>query len=69
MNILWDLSDMEKYFNDKGDKDVKLFSGDPLQQFTYFGLENMTKIYDLRSCLNEIRTIVEEGEGSNLFTL
>ena len=68
IDMLWDLSDMENNLNAKGEK-VKLFSGDPLQQFTYFGLENMSKVYDLRSCLNELRLIVEEGEGSNLFTL
>ena len=68
MSLLWDISDMEKYLNSQGEK-VKLFTGDPQQQFTYFGLENMTAIHDLRSCLNEIHLIVEEGEGSNLMTL
>ena len=59
---------MEKYLNSKGEK-VKLFSGDPYHQFTYFGLENMTQIYDLRSCVDQMRLIVEEGEGSNIFSL
>ena len=68
MSSLWDLSDMERYLNSKGEK-VKLFSGDPKQQFTYYGLENMSGIYDLRSCLNQIRLVVEEGEGSSLLTL
>ena len=66
--MLWDLSDMEKYLNQKGEK-VKIFSGDSRQQFTYFGLENMSGVYDLSSCLNQLRLIVEEGEGSNLLTL
>lgn len=29
----------------------------------------MAEVYDLRSTLNQLRLIVEEGEGSNLFTL
>ena len=48
---------------------MKIFSGDSRQQFTYFGLENMSSVYDLSSCLNQLRMIVEEGEGSNLLTL
>ena len=48
---------------------MKLFSGDPLKQFTYFGLEDMSPIVDMRSCLNQFRLIVEEGEGANLFKL
>ena len=60
MNELWDLADLETYLNSKGES-VQLFSGDPLNQFTYFGLENMSGIYDLRSCLNQFRLIVEEG--------
>ena len=48
---------------------MKLFTGDSRKQFTYFGLENMTEIVDLRSALNQFRLIVEEGEGSSLFTL
>lgn len=68
MDMLWDLSDMEKYLNSQGEK-VKLFSGDAKQQFTYFGLENMSGVYDICSCLDQMRLIVEEGEGSNLLTL
>ena len=68
MDELWDLSDFENYLKDKGEK-VELFSGDPLKQFTYFGLENMSPIVDMRSCLNQFRLIVEEGEGANLFKL
>ena len=68
MDNLWDLSDLEIYLNSKG-KNVKLFSGDALKQFTYFGLENMSGIYDMRSCLNQFRLIIEEGEGANLFKL
>ena len=68
MNELWDLSDLETYLNSEGNN-VKLFSGDPIKQFTYFGLEDMSGIYDMRSCLNQFRLIVEEGEGANLFKL
>ena len=68
MDMLWDLSDMERVLTNKGEK-VKLFSGDPKQQFTYYGLENMSGIYDLRSTLNQLRLVVEEGEGGNLLTL
>ena len=68
MDMLWDLSDMEKYLNSKGEK-VKLYSGDPKLQFTYFGLENMSGIFDLRSTMNQLRLVVEEGEGGNLLTL
>ena len=68
MDDLWDLNDLETYLIQKGEK-VQLFSGDPLKQFTYFGLENMSGIYDMRSCLNQFRLIVEEGEGANLFKL
>ena len=68
MDMFWDLSDMEKFLNSKGEN-VRLFSGDPQQQFTYFGLENMSGIYDLRSTLNQLRLVVEEGEGGNLLTL
>ena len=68
MDELWDLSDFENYLKDKGEK-VELFSGDPLKQFTYFGLEDMSPIVDMRSCMNQFRLIVEEGEGANLFKL
>ena len=51
---------------------MKLFSGDPRKQFTYIGnlgMENMIKIEDLRSALNQFREIVEEGEGGSIFKL
>lgn len=65
----WELSDLEKKLNEETPNSVKLFSGDSRKQFTYFGLENMAEVVDLRSALNQFRTIVEEGEGSSLFTL
>ena len=67
---LWELSDLETNINKKAGKDeVKLFSGDISQQFTYVFLENMTHIIDVRTCLDQFRLIVEEGEGSSLFKL
>lgn len=66
--MFWDMHDMETYLKSKGEK-VKLFSGDPQQQFTYFGLENMTAIYDIRTSMNQMHLVVEEGEGSNLMSL
>ena len=68
MDLLWDLTDIERYLNSKGEK-VKIFSGDSRQQFSYFGLENMNGVYDLRSCMDQMRLIVEEGEGASLLTL
>ena len=69
--MFWKLSDLEEE-NKKSDNPVEgiqLFAGDPRKQFTYFGLENMAEVYDLRSALNQFRLIVEEGEGASLFTL
>lgn len=58
---LWDL-------NDQAVKEGKeLFGGAPEYQFTYPQLEKMTEIYSLRTALNQIRLIVEEGEGAQLF--
>ena len=68
----WDLSDIEEKINKDSDEKVKLFSGDPRKQFTYFGnlgMANMIEIVDLRSALNQFREIVEEGEGSSIFKL
>ena len=71
IDTFWELNDIEKFYREKYCKEkqseIKLFSGDPRQQFTYFGLENMAEIYDLRSALNQFRLIVSEGEGANLF--
>ena len=40
---------------------MSIFTGDPRKQFLYFGLTNMSKVYDLSSALNQLRLIVEEG--------
>ena len=70
MDELWDLSDLEAFLNkDQAEPVVQLFSGDSSKQFTYFNLPDMAEIYDLRSALNQIRLIIEEGEGANLFSL
>jgi hypothetical protein len=53
---LWQLSDEEDPKNGK-----ILFSGNPVYQFTYFQLEHMEEIYGLRTALNQIRLITEEG--------
>ena len=68
MDKMWELADIENYLRDT-EHSVKLFTGDSRRQFTYFGLENMAEIVDLRSALNQFRLIVEEGEGSSMFTL
>lgn len=49
-----------------GRKNV-LFSGDAANQFTYPQLTHMQEIYSLRTALNQIRLIVDEGEGSRIF--
>ena len=72
IDAFWELNDIEEFYlknycKDENKPEIKLFSGDPRQQFTYFGLENMAEIYDLRSALNQFRLIVAEGEGANLF--
>ena len=70
MDELWDLSDLEAFLNkDQVEPVVQLFSGDSSKQFTYFNLPDMAEIYDLRSALNQIRLIIEEGKGANLLTL
>ena len=71
VDSLWDLGDLEEIVNKEVNEKEKvtLFSGTPSKQFTYFNLEDMSEIYDLRSALNQIRLIVEEGEGATLFTL
>ena len=68
MDKMWELSDIENYLRDTEHR-VQLFSGDSRRQFTYFGMDNMAEIVDLRSALNQFRLIVEEGEGSSMFTL
>jgi hypothetical protein len=61
---LWQISEQEDSAHGK-----VLFSGNPIYQFTYPQLENMTEIYSLRTALNQLRLIVEEGEGSRIFTV
>lgn len=68
MDKMWELADIENYLRDT-EHSVTLFTGDPRRQFTYFGLENMAEIVDLRTALNQFRLIVDEGEGSSMFTL
>ena len=68
---LWDLSDIEKQIN-QNSADQKLFTGDPRKQFEYIGdlgTMNVVKIEDLRSALNQLREIVEEGQGGSIFKL
>ncbi len=62
--LLWQISEQEDSQTGK-----VLFSGNPIYQFTYPQLENMTEIYSLRTALNQLRLIVEEGEGSRIFTV
>lgn len=63
-DLMWSLHDLED-----PSKDKKLFSGNPLKQFTYMYLENMTEVIDIRTALEQIRVICEEGEGSSLFNV
>jgi hypothetical protein len=60
VSMLWDLDSLE-------DKKNVLFSGDAAMQFTYPQLTSMVEIYSLRTALNQIRLIVEEGEGARIF--
>lgn len=59
-DYFWALNDIDP---------VKLFSGDNSKQFTYMYLENMTEVINLRTALEQIRLITEEGEGSSIFTV
>lgn len=59
-SILWDLHNHE-------DKVNRTFTGNAAMQFTYPQLTNMVEIYSLRTALNQIRLIVDEGEGSRIF--
>ena len=58
---LWYLNDHETGAN-------ILFDGNPLKQFTYHYLENMVEITNLRTALDQIRLITEQGQGSNLYS-
>lgn len=59
---LWNLHDLY------GGDPENLWSGDPRRQFTYF-MEGLSQVYDLKTALDQIRLIVEEGEGSHVFDL
>jgi hypothetical protein len=59
-NYLWALNDMNS---------VELFNGDNAKQFTYMYLDSMTEVINLRTALEQIRLITEEGEGSSMFTV
>jgi hypothetical protein len=59
-DYLWVLSDMDH---------TKLFNGENSKQFTYMYLDNMTEVINLRTALEQIRLITEEGEGSSIFTV
>jgi hypothetical protein len=54
ISILWDLNNHES-------KDSIIFSGNAAMQFTYPQLTSMVEIYSLRTALNQIRLIVDEG--------
>ena len=60
---LWELNDLYQ------GEENRLWNGDARKQFTYFYLSDMAPIYDFRSAMNQIRLIVEEGEGANVFDL
>lgn len=59
-DYLWALNDMDQ---------KRLFSGDNARQFTYMYLDTMCNVIDLRTALEQIRLITEEGEGSSMFTV
>lgn len=59
MNLMWALNDISE---------TELFNGNPEKQFTYLYMDNMTEVINLRTALEQIRIITQEGEGSSLFT-
>ncbi len=58
MSYLWALNDLDS---------ESLFNGDKRKQFTYMYLNDMVEIINLRTALEQIRQIVQEGEGSSIF--
>lgn len=62
------MEDLWMYYDRYRDEPAKMFKGNIRRQFTYF-MDGLTPIYDIKTALEQLKLIVDEGEGSHVFDM